>query len=400
MIVQSGTIELNSKDAAMGRIVMIGVVLVAITLFGFSLVTIGGNGSVTANAVLEMPPQDIAGFARAIDPYNWQFPQDFGAHPEFQTEWWYYTGNLFAADGERFGFQFTIFRRALSAAAAESASEWRTDQIYMAHFTVSHVSGGKFYHEERYSRGSAGLAGATADPRYHVWLEDWQILAQDDAASITTIQAASDDFAIDLTLEQVKPPALQGNNGLSPKSDEPGNASYYYSLSRLLTAGTVTVQGKAYTVEGVSWKDHEFSTSALGSTAQGWDWFGLIFDDNSEVMLGQIRQTDGGKEPAFGGLFIYPDGSTRYLSADDFTITALDTWTSPHTGAVYPSGWDIVIAADDLQLAFTVLPAIADQELHSGAIAYWEGAVDVRGDVTGVGYAELTGYVDTMQGRF
>jgi predicted secreted hydrolase len=384
----------------MGRILIIGVVIVAVTLFGFSLATVGGGSQVTANAVLEIPPQDISGFARALAPYDWQFPQDFGAHPDFQTEWWYYTGNLFAENGERFGFQFTIFRRALNAAAAPNTSEWRTDQIYMAHFTVSHVSGGKFYHEERYSRGSAGLAGATTDPRYHVWLEDWQILAQDDSATVTTIQAASDDFAVDLTLEQVKPPALQGDNGLSPKSDEPGNASYYYSLSRLLTAGTITVQGETYAVQGVSWKDHEFSTSALGSTAQGWDWFGLIFDNNTEVMLGQIRQTDGGKEPAFGGLYIYPDGSTRYLAADDFTITALDTWTSPHTGAVYPSGWEIVIATEDLQLAFTVLPAIADQELHSGAIAYWEGAVNITGDVTGVGYAELTGYVNSMQGRF
>lgn len=384
----------------MGRILIIGVVMAAVTLFGFSLATVGGGGQVTANAVLEMPPQDISGFARALEPYEWQFPDDFGAHPDFQTEWWYYTGNLFGDNGERFGFQFTIFRRALSTTPAESTSEWRADQIYMAHFTVSHVTGGKFYHEERYSRGSAGLAGATTDPRYHVWLEDWQILAQDDAATVTTIQAASAEFAVDLMLTQVKPPALQGDNGLSPKSDEPGNASYYYSLSRLLTTGTVTVAGKAYPVEGVSWKDHEFSTSALGSAAQGWDWFGLIFDNNTEVMLGQIRQADGGKEPAFGGLFIYPDGSTRYLDADDFTITPLATWTSPHTGAVYPSGWDIVIAAQDLQLAFTVLPAMADQELHSSAIAYWEGAVNVNGDVTGVGYAELTGYTSSMQGRF
>lgn len=384
----------------MWRIVIMGVIFIAITIFGFSLADVAGGETVTANAMLDVPPQDISGFARAIEPYDWQFPADYGPHPEFQTEWWYYTGNLFAESGERFGFQFTIFRRAINPTGAESSSEWRTDQIYMAHFTVSDISGGQFYHEERYGRGSAGLAGATADPRYHVWLEDWEILAQNDDATLTTIRAATDQFAIDLTLEQVKKPALQGDNGLSPKSDEPGNASYYYSLSRLLTSGTVTIQDRQYPVEGVTWKDHEFSTSALGSDAQGWDWFGLIFDNNTEVMLGQIRHTDGGKEPAFGGLMIYPDGSTRYLSASEFTITALDTWTSPHTGAVYPAGWKIVISEGDNPLEFTVLPAIADQELHSGAIAYWEGAVNIIGDVTGVGYAELTGYVSTMQGRF
>jgi predicted secreted hydrolase len=188
--------------------------------------------------------------------------------------------------------------------------------------------------------------------------------------------------------------------GLSHKSQEPGNASYYYSLSRLITNGTVTVAGKAYTVQGVTWKDHEFSTSALGGKAQGWDWFGLIFDNNTELMLGQIRLNDGSREPAFGGLLVNPDGSTRYLPSSTFTITAKDTWTSPHTGAVYPSGWDIVIADGDLHLSFTVTPAMKDQELYESNTVYWEGAADITGDVTGVGYAELTGYVTTMQGRF
>jgi predicted secreted hydrolase len=193
---------------------------------------------------------------------------------------------------------------------------------------------------------------------------------------------------------------LQGDKGLSPKSGVAGNASYYYSLSRLLTTGTVRVGDQTYTVTGASWKDHEFSTSALGEQALGWDWFGLIFDDNTELMLGQIRLTDGTKEPAFGGMFVYPDGSTRYLPSDTFTIEATGTWTSPHTGATYPSGWNVRIDDGELRLNFTITPVIADQELHGTNIAYWEGAVDVRGDVQGFGYAELTGYVDSMQGRF
>jgi predicted secreted hydrolase len=384
----------------MWRWVLVGAGVLVVVLLGFSLVDVSSGGDVSASAVIDISQEDISGYSRAVEPYDWNFPADFGEHPGFQTEWWYYTGNLFGESGERFGFQFTVFRRALSPVQAEGSSEWRTDQVYMAHFTVSDVAAGKFYQDERYSRGGAGLAGAVTSPRYHVWLENWQILALNDDATKTTIRAASSNFAVDLTLEQVKPPALQGNNGLSPKSSETGNASYYYSLSRLITNGTVTVEGRSYTISGVTWKDHEFSTSALGGTAKGWDWFGLIFDNNTELMLGQIRLLEGGKEPAFGGLMIQPDGSTVYLPSSAFTITAKDTWTSPHTGAVYPAGWDIVIKHEDINLSFTVTPAMPDQELYGSGVVYWEGASDVTGDVTGVGYAELTGYVDTMQGRF
>jgi predicted secreted hydrolase len=383
----------------MWRMLLVGVVMIAVTLFGFSLVSISGDKAVTANTLLESPPINAEGFARAESPKEWNFPQDFGAHPQYQTEWWYYTGNLTADSGERFGFQFTIFRRAIAPTAPQTDSEWRSNQIYMVHFTISDINNGKFYHDERYSRGSADLAGATGEP-YRVWIEDWVIEAQNADATQTTIRAQANDFAIDLALEQVKPTALQGNNGLSAKSNEIGNASYYYSLTRLLTQGTISIGERVYSVSGVSWKDHEFGTSALGKNAQGWDWFGLIFDDNTELMIGQIRLSDGGKEPAFGGMYVYPDGSTRYLPSSDFTITPTDTWTSPHTGAVYPSGWEVTVNSGDVQLAFTITPFIRDQELYGSNVEYWEGAVQVTGDVTGVGYAELTGYVDTMQGRF
>ena len=339
------------------------------------------------------------GFARAVDPWDWQFPRDHGAHPAFQTEWWYYTGNLEDTDGRRFGFQFTIFRRALAPVAAASASEFRTADIYMAHFTLSDIARGDFYHDVRYARGGAGLAGATVDPRYHVWLEEWQIQAENAEATRTRINAASSDFAIDLQLRQVKPPALQGDAGLSPKSGDIGNASYYYSLSRLLTAGTLTIGGETYAVSGNTWMDHEFSTSALGEDAQGWDWFGLIFDDESELMVGQIRLTDGGIEPNFGGLLIYADGSSRKLDSSDIGITVSDRWRSPHSDADYPAGWEIVIAGDD-GFRITIAPLQADQELHGSDIVYWEGAVAISGDKTGYGYAELTGYVGSMQNRF
>ena len=381
------------------RIIAALLTIVVIIVFGISLIEPASGATLSARTQLDAPADDISGFARAIEPWDWQFPRDHGAHPDFQTEWWYYTGNLADAAGRRFGFQFTIFRRALSPVASVSASEFRSNNIYMAHFTISDIAGSAFHHDVRYARGSAGLAGAVVQPRYRVWLEDWRIEAENEAATETRITAKSADFGIDLALRQVKAPALQGDQGLSPKSAEIGNASYYYSLSRLDTRGQIRLGDATYQVSGQTWMDHEFSTSALGDEAQGWDWFGLIFDDGSELMVGQIRLTDGGIEPAFGGLRIDADGSTHSLDSSDIKIRALAQWRSPHSEAVYPAGWEIEVAgAQGFRLEVT--PLQADQELQGAGIVYWEGAVGVSGDKQGYGYAELTGYAESMQGRF
>jgi predicted secreted hydrolase len=384
----------------MWRTIVLGAVVIAVVLFGYSLIDAGAEESVSASTML-MVSGDTTGFARAFEPMDWEFPRDFGAHPDYQTEWWYYTGNVATADGRRFGYQFTVFRRGLLPGTGEVGSEWRTSQLYMAHFTVSDIAGERFFHDERFSRGGADLAGATSDPRYRVWLENWQVEAMNDDASLTRITASAEGYAVELELEQLKPPALQGVMGLSAKSEEPGNASHYYTLSRLATSGTITIGSEVFSVSGYSWKDHEFSTSALGANALGWDWFGLQFDDYRELMVGQIRQIDGGRDPYFGGLLINPDGSTEYLDAEDFTIQATGTWESPHTGAVYPSGWVITVEpSESAPFTITVTPQMPDQELHGGGIAYYEGSVRISGDVTGYGYVELTGYADSMTGRF
>ncbi len=385
----------------MSRFVWFGLLAAAIILGGvWWLDSSRQDVPITADSeVLPILDTALSGYARAIEPYDWQFPGDHGPHPAFQTEWWYYTGNLADESGRRFGYQFTIFRRNINPSPDDSNSEWRTNQVYMAHFTITDVAGQQFFHDQRFSRGAAGLAGATAEPVYRVWLEDWEVIALNNTA--TQITAATPHMTIDLSLDQLKPPALQGDQGLSPKSSERGNASYYYSLSRLETQGTITIDRQQFTVSGLSWMDHEFSTSALGPNAQGWDWFGLHLDDGRDVMVGQIRLTEGDIEPAFGGLLIEADGGTHKLTAADFTIEATATWTSPHTGTTYPSRWTIIIDPGDMSpLQLTLTPLLADQELTEGGIIYWEGAVRINGDVTGYGYAELTGYQDTMRGRF
>src|SRR5262249_5729073 len=263
-------------------------------------------------------------------------------------------------------------------------------------FAVSDIGAAQFYEREKYSRGAAGLAGATLDPRPRIWIEDWAISAQDDNASTFRLVAADDGISIDLTVRDNKLPVLEGDHGLSAKSADSGNASYYYSLTRLLTDGTITVNGTAYTVRGTSWMDREWSTSQLGKNAVGWDWFALQLDDKREIMLYQIRLSDGNIEPMSDGTFVYTDGTVTHLNEKDYTIEVLDHWKSPNTGALYPSRWRVTIRLPDGVIALDIAPLMADQELHTTSV-YWEGASKITGiagdkSVQGYGYVELTGY--------
>ncbi len=383
------------------RVLLFGVVaiVVGILLIGVLWVSTRPSQPIGADTAILPSAFNTDGFARAIDPWLWEFPRDHGPHPEFQSEWWYYTGNLTTASGRRFGFQFTIFRRALLPERRNSKSEWYSNQIYMAHFTVSDIAAGTFYQEERFSRGAADLAGAEISPRFRVWLDDWSVQASDDSAATMSIHAKADGYAIELVLTQVKGPALQGVGGLSQKGPEIGNASYYYSLTRLATEGTVIIGGEEFRVGGTSWMDREFGTSALSEGAVGWDWFALQLSDGRDLMVGQIRREDDSTEPAFGGLLVSADGQTRYLPADAIAITPRGTWQSKHSGATYPAGWEIAVAIDSTPLRLFLEPLLADQEVR-GSVTYWEGAVRVSGDATGYGYAELTGYAQPIRGIF
>jgi predicted secreted hydrolase/threonine/homoserine/homoserine lactone efflux protein len=339
---------------------------------------------------------EATGFARVEGPRPFDFPADHGPHPDYQTEWWYYTGNLETVDGRRFGYQLTFFRRGLAPLSErqERPSNWAADQAYMAHFALTDVAGEQHRAFERFSRGAAGLAGAESPP-YRVWLEDWSV--EEMEPNVVQLHAAQNDLALDLLLTDLKGPILQGDSGYSQKGPEPGNASHYYSQTRLESVGAVQVGDAQYPVEGLSWMDHEFSTSALASDQVGWDWFALQLDEGSELMVFQIRKIDGSVDPFSSGMFIAPDGSTRYLSRDDFEITVGDTWRSPRSGATYPARWTVTVPAAGLTLE--IEPYLADQELNV-SYAYWEGAVRIGGAVSGSGYVEMTGYAGSMQDQF
>jgi len=334
-----------------------------------------------------------AGFEKAIEPREFEFPEDHGPHPGFRNEWWYVTGNLDGDGGRRFGFELTIFRFALTPSLPATESEWRSNQVYIAHFAVTDADRERFFAAERFSRGALGLAGAKALP-FRVWIEDWEIAAEETGAPERWRLRASDPgFSVDLELSSAKPPVLNGDAGLSQKSAEPGNASYYYSMTRWLTDGSLQLGDDTFRVTGLSWLDREWSTSALGADQLGWDWFALQLSDGSDLMFYNLRKLDGSQDAQSAGTWIDTDGRSLHLGRDDVEITVTDTWESPQ-GGVYPSAWTLRAPGQGLDLR--IRPVMADQELFT-TVRYWEGAVDVEGErdgrpVTGRGYVELTGY--------
>jgi predicted secreted hydrolase len=341
-----------------------------------------------------------SGFARAEASREFRFPEDHGPHPEYAVEWWYYTGNLQGADGRRFGFQFTLFRVGITPEPVERDSAWGARNIYMGHFAVTDAAGERFFAAERFSRDGAGLAGAQAAP-LRVWIDDWSVEGLDASGLPMRLRAATEEVALDLTLQQGKPAVLQGDRGLSQKSAAPGNASYYYSLTRMPAAGTLTIGSEAYAVEGLAWMDREWSTSALGPDQVGWDWFALQLDDGREIMFYQLRTRDGGSDPYSSGVLVDTDGTSRRLARDDVAIDVREQWRSPRSGAVYPAAWQLSIPSEEIELQVT--PLLAEQELPVSVI-YWEGMVAVEGQaagapVRGSGYVELTGYADAAGGR-
>jgi predicted secreted hydrolase len=374
------------------------------------------------------------GYRRAVEARDFSFPADHGPHPGFRTEWWYFTGNLEGPDGRRLGYQLTFFRNALAppaeVGAAERESAWAAEDAWLAHFAVVDGGGdggtgggsdgeaGSFRAAERLTRGAVGLAGVElvegddGAGRLRLWTEGWSVepaAAGPDAVGNPAalvplrLRAAQPGASIDLRLVAIRPPFLHGRPdeaGLSRKGEAPGQASYYYTIPRFETEGTVIVGGEAVPVEGLSWLDREWSTSVLAEDQLGWDWFSLQLSDGSDLMLYRLRRAGGGSDPASSGSVMAPDGSGRHLAAGDFRIEATGEWRAPD-GVAYPSGWRVRVPSEGLDLAVTPLLAGQELDLSETGLRYWEGAVDARGErggrpVTGRGYVELTGYAEAM----
>ncbi|MEZ5420253.1 MAG: lipocalin-like domain-containing protein [Vicinamibacterales bacterium] len=350
-------------------------------------------------AAQSAPVQSAAasGWTNAAPDYRFAFPRDHASHPDSRIEWWYYTGNVATSTGRRFGYQVTFFRVGVDHTPV-NPSRWAVRDVYMAHLAVSDPDGNRYRFDERLSRGGPGLSGAATD-RYRVWNDDWS--AGLDAQGRHRLTARAAAAGVSLVLDEGKPPALNGVAGFSQKGAEAGNASNYYSLTRMPTRGTIEVDGERFEVTGESWMDHEFGTSFLEPAQQGWDWLSLQLDDQRELMLYQLRRADGTRDPRSSGTLVDAQGRTRHLTDADFTLTpGADTFRAP-SGATYPVSWTIDVPGEQIRL--TVTTPLRNQELATAGagIAYWEGMVQVTGasrgrPVAGRGYLEMTGYAGSL----
>ena len=305
------------------------------------------------------------------------FPLDDAPHDNLM-EWWYYTGHLFSEDGGRYGFEFVIFQ----------AIRGDYPVAYMAHLAVTDGPRGRFWHEQRGQlRPRAGRRDAL-----DLDVSGWRLAG---ASGNDRIDARSGEYGLDLEITSVKPAVLHAGVGWFDYG--PVGSSYYYSRTRLVVEGTLHDGDVARPVQGQAWMDHQWGDFLV---VGGWDWFSLQLDDQTELMVFATRTPDGAPGIVFA-THVAEDGTAMDLEASAFEVVATGTWSSPHTGATYPSGWRVTVPG--LGLGLDLAPTLLDQELQTTAttgLAYWEGQVEVRGTregaaVTGLGYVELTGYAPT-----
>jgi predicted secreted hydrolase len=342
----------------------------------------------------------LQGFELALPGRVLSFPRDHAAHPAFQTEWWYYTGHVRTAEDEEYGFQLTFFRRRIDEGRILAGpSQWSPQHLYMAHFAISDKQRKRLSYAEKINRPTLGIAGADEE-RLHVWNDGWRAEL---LGPYHHLQAAMDGFAINLILLPEKPPVVHGANGVFQKGPDKGNASHYYSLTRLKVDGYLNVREVAHAVTGLGWMDHEFGTSQLGPTQVGWDWMSVQLDDRSELMVYLLRHQDGRIDANSGATLVHANGRAQYLTGDQIAIVVLGRWTSPRSGTVYPQGWEVRVPSAGLHLR--LMPTFPDHELdtqNSTRVVYWEGNVQVTGThdgqpVSGAGYVELVGYTTKIE---
>jgi len=346
--------------------------------------------------VLGLVPASASDFRLAVPPYQFEFPRDHGSHDDYRTEWWYYTGHLRAESGRRYGFEVTFFRVGVEPPGAPARTRWDLRNLSLAHFAITDIDGRKFRYYEKLNRSSPFTAGS-ATGALNVFNESWRATTLADGSWRLTASAGGD--AVDLVLRASKPPAIHGQNGVSVKAQGIGYASHYYSMTRLVVTGTVQSKGrKAEPCQGLAWMDHEFGSAVLRENQQGWDWFAIQLDNETELMLYIIRRTDGTPDVTSSGSLVMDGGEVIHISGNQMRVQPITTWRSPRSGATYPMGWNISISSLKLQVKLT--PALEDQELvtkSSTQVTYWEGAVGVSGSfgnvgVSGAGYVEMTGY--------
>jgi predicted secreted hydrolase len=341
---------------------------------------------------------------QAIGPWKWVFPKDHGPHPEFRTEWWYFTGNLKDTSKKSFGYQLTFFRQGVLYQAKDPNHPWAIRDVYLAHFTLTDIAADQFWYADRASRKGPGLSGAAEDGM-DIWLLNW--LAKMEGNKIK-LEARHQNMELSLVLTPRKPLVFHGQNGLSQKGPMEGQASYYFSYTDLEVKGVIKtpVSQASIRVDGISWFDHEFGSNQLTPNQVGWDWFSLHLSDGQDLMIYFLRRKDGSFESSSSGTLVKRSGEGIHLKLSDINVEVLGYWKSPKSGGRYPSRWRIKVPSARIEIEIGSL--VPSQELlteGSTGVIYWEGAVAGKGTsagrpITAEGYVELTGYAGSLGGLF
>jgi predicted secreted hydrolase len=342
-------------------------------------------------------------FKRALPGRSFSFPRDHFSHPEFGTEWWYYSGHLSDRQKRSFGYQLTFFRTGLKR-ETKTKSKWAIQSLYFAHLALTDESNKRFQYREKIHRGSLGEAGAS-EKTFRVWIEDWSLEGKGPTLGDHFLKAGDQELGIELTLTPQRKPVIHGESGISQKAEGEGYASHYYSITRLKTEGNIFLGKQVIPVQGISWMDHEFGSGQLREYQTGWDWFSIQLGHGIDLMFYQIRHRNGKIDPYSSGAIVFANGNHQYLPLKDFQIQSLDQWKSPKSGAIYPSRWHIKVPEHRIEL--TLIPTVEDQELitqESTRVTYWEGSVRAEGryqgdSIKGMGYVELVGYAKPFSGK-
>ena len=344
----------------------------------------------------------------ALPGYKYNFPSEHRSHPNFKIEWWYFSGNVKDESGNKYSFMLTFFRRGLrlEKTSEVNRSRWALNNLYFSHFSVYSAKKNKHYFSEKISRGALGQAGASTE-KFKVWIDDWKAeIADRNQPNKILIFAKKDKLYLDFELEPQKNPVIHGTNGISQKSSGVGQASHYYSFTRLKVNGSLSIEGKRIGVNGSAWMDHEFGSNQLGKEQIGWDWFSIQLSNNTELMLYLMRNKSGSYDLTSSGSLIASDGSVIHLSLNDFKIKNKRFWKSKKSKALYPVEWVIEVPKYNINLKIKALHE--KQELDtakSTQIIYWEGGINVEGfsqgvSVNGVGFVEMTGYAKYGRPKF